>query len=123
MGKKKSPAFYKLENTIWEFIDAESKPFCFGKLINRVNEVFYKKEIDTVEYKMLMNLFINPNLHKKGLPVEDLAYLSYKDGITDIENGEDDFTVIDELLDEESERHIVSSKAPSRGLLLVGVEY
>lgn len=30
---------------------------------------------------------------------------------------------IDELLDENIERHIVSSKAPSSGLLLVGVEY
>ena len=30
---------------------------------------------------------------------------------------------IDELLDDNSERHIVSSKAPAQGLILVNVEY
>ena len=100
MGKKRSSTFYKLESSIWGFIDAEPKPFCFGKLINMVNEVFYKKEIDMVEYKMLMKLFINPKLHKRGIPVEDITYQAYDDGISDIKNGEDDFTIPEELLSE-----------------------
>ena len=41
----------------------------------------------------------------------------------DVAYGKYDIESIDELLSEDSERHIIASKAPSRGLLLVAVEY
>ena len=41
----------------------------------------------------------------------------------DVAYGKYDIESIDDLLEEDCERHIVSSKAPSRGLLLVAVEY
>ena len=41
----------------------------------------------------------------------------------DVAYGKYDIESIDELLDDSSERHIIASKAPSRGLLLVAVEY
>ena len=41
----------------------------------------------------------------------------------DVANGKYPLDSIDELLDESSERHIVSSKAPASGLTLINVEY
>ena len=41
----------------------------------------------------------------------------------DVASGKYDLETIDELLDENSERHIVSSKAPAIGLELVAVQY
>ena len=41
----------------------------------------------------------------------------------DVAYGKYDIESIDELLDDSSERHIIASKAPSRGSLLVAVEY
>ena len=41
----------------------------------------------------------------------------------DVAIGKYDIESIDDLLDDNSERHIVSSKAPAQGLILVNVEY
>lgn len=41
----------------------------------------------------------------------------------DVANGKYPLESIDELLDDNSERHIVSSKAPANGLALINVEY